>query len=236
VNPRIRNIHKLIPGIFGEITGVLHSKLLVFDNHTILTGANLSHSYFTNRQDRYFVIQDCEPFADYCEDYIKSCNYIVYYLLIVSNVAYTTDNEGEISPQANFPNPYNKKVEYINAILQQFKMFKYDNRVKIPVGEELKMEDYFENLEKYNSNYKTRPSSVNLIEFNQERNEFLKHLIEENKGTDLSFIKKYNKPKEEPKKETESDIGSRGSVIKESKSNKVLIFPSVILFIIIYPN
>ena len=45
---------------------------MISDNYTILTGANLSHSYFTNRQDRYFIIQDCEPFADYCEDYINS--------------------------------------------------------------------------------------------------------------------------------------------------------------------
>ena len=47
---------------------------MISDNYTILTGANLSHSYFTNRQDRYFIIQDCEPFADYCEDYINSRN------------------------------------------------------------------------------------------------------------------------------------------------------------------
>lgn len=41
--------------------------------------ANLSQNYFTNRQDRYFVIQDCEPFADYCDDYIKSCKILLIF-------------------------------------------------------------------------------------------------------------------------------------------------------------
>lgn len=27
--------------------------------------ANLSHDYFTNRQDRYIVISDCEPLANF---------------------------------------------------------------------------------------------------------------------------------------------------------------------------
>ncbi len=33
----------------------------------------MSQSYFTNRQDRYYIVQECEPLADYCEDYIKAC-------------------------------------------------------------------------------------------------------------------------------------------------------------------
>jgi CDP-diacylglycerol--glycerol-3-phosphate 3-phosphatidyltransferase len=76
VNPNVSHLTKLMPGIVGEIKGVLHSKLLIFDNYTIITGANLSHNYFTNRQDRYYIIQDCEPFGDYCEDYINACKFI----------------------------------------------------------------------------------------------------------------------------------------------------------------
>jgi hypothetical protein len=36
---------------------VSHLKALVFDDTLILTGANLSQDYFTNRQDRYVAIQ-----------------------------------------------------------------------------------------------------------------------------------------------------------------------------------
>jgi CDP-diacylglycerol--glycerol-3-phosphate 3-phosphatidyltransferase len=40
----------------------------VFDNNVLITGANLSEDYFTDRQDRYMVIQDCEPLADWFDD------------------------------------------------------------------------------------------------------------------------------------------------------------------------
>ena len=79
VNPKITALHSYLPGIFSEISGVLHSKLLIFDNHTMITGANLSHNYFTNRQDRYYIVQECEPFADYCEDYINACKKKEFY-------------------------------------------------------------------------------------------------------------------------------------------------------------
>ena len=91
------------------------------------------------------------------------------------------DSNGSLQKPKNFPDPFKDKVEYINALLQQFKMFKYDNRVKIPSGYELKIDEYFENLEKWNNNYKTRTSSEQLIEFTSDRKEFLRNLIEENK-------------------------------------------------------
>jgi CDP-diacylglycerol--glycerol-3-phosphate 3-phosphatidyltransferase len=41
-----------------EILGVQHSKIYAFDDVVVLSGANLSESYYTNRQDRYLVIRD----------------------------------------------------------------------------------------------------------------------------------------------------------------------------------
>jgi phosphatidylserine/phosphatidylglycerophosphate/cardiolipin synthase-like enzyme len=43
--------------ILGEIKGVHHQKIALFDDTVIIGGANLSHSYFTNRRDRYFKIK-----------------------------------------------------------------------------------------------------------------------------------------------------------------------------------
>jgi hypothetical protein len=40
MNPLIRQIHSYLPAIVGEVVGVLHSKLLVFDNHVLITGYN----------------------------------------------------------------------------------------------------------------------------------------------------------------------------------------------------
>lgn len=47
-------------------------KLYVFDDTTIITGANLSHSYFTRRQDRCIMIKDCQPLSSYFYDLINS--------------------------------------------------------------------------------------------------------------------------------------------------------------------
>lgn len=53
---------------YREIFGVHHIKAAVFDNHVVLTGANLNQTYFTNRTDRFWVIKNCEPLADYIAD------------------------------------------------------------------------------------------------------------------------------------------------------------------------
>ena len=47
---------KFANGPLREIFGVHHMKLNVFDNNVLITGANLSEDYFTDRQDRYIVI------------------------------------------------------------------------------------------------------------------------------------------------------------------------------------
>jgi CDP-diacylglycerol--glycerol-3-phosphate 3-phosphatidyltransferase len=55
----------------GEMTGVHHQKIALFDDTIIIGGANLSHSYFTNRRDRYIKMRECGQLADYFHDYIK---------------------------------------------------------------------------------------------------------------------------------------------------------------------
>ena len=62
---------KLIPAKFNETIGLQHCKLYVFDDSVIVSGANLSTDYFTNRQDRYVLIEDCEPLATFCEDFVR---------------------------------------------------------------------------------------------------------------------------------------------------------------------
>jgi CDP-diacylglycerol--glycerol-3-phosphate 3-phosphatidyltransferase len=226
-HPKIGTIHNFLPGIVSEISGVLHSKLLVFDSNTIITGANLSHNYFTNRQDRYFIIQECEPFSDYCEDYINS----------LCNVSYTANSMGELFLPQHKVDPIKEKVNYTNNLLQQFKMFKYENRVKIVSGADLNINEYFNNLEKYNNNYRYRPNYENLIEFNSEKKQFLKSLIDENKEENLDFLKKLTLQEKTFKEDEENSANkvnsedfkeqSQSNIMKKpSTVNKVLIFPS----------
>jgi phosphatidylserine/phosphatidylglycerophosphate/cardiolipin synthase-like enzyme len=49
--------NSLVPGQLSEILGVYHCKFCLFDENVILTGANLSAEYLTNRQDRYILIE-----------------------------------------------------------------------------------------------------------------------------------------------------------------------------------
>ncbi|CCE66003.1 hypothetical protein TPHA_0O00310 [Tetrapisispora phaffii CBS 4417] len=54
----------LIPSRFDEALGLQHMKIYGFDNEVMLSGANLSNDYFTNRQDRYFLFKN-KLFANY---------------------------------------------------------------------------------------------------------------------------------------------------------------------------
>lgn len=46
------------PKRINETFGLQHMKLYGFDDEIILSGANLSEDYFTDRQDRYYLFQD----------------------------------------------------------------------------------------------------------------------------------------------------------------------------------
>lgn len=57
--PALRGfLKKYTPNRWNELLGLQHMKLYIFDDTLIISGANLSNDYFTNRQDRYFVIKD----------------------------------------------------------------------------------------------------------------------------------------------------------------------------------
>lgn len=58
VTPRFRGPYKFLPNRIREIVGTQHMKLVVVDDTVLITGANLSDIYFTNRQDRYTVVSD----------------------------------------------------------------------------------------------------------------------------------------------------------------------------------
>jgi CDP-diacylglycerol--glycerol-3-phosphate 3-phosphatidyltransferase len=50
---------------------VHHIKIYIFDDDVLITGANLSESYFTDRQDRWFYLSNVKELADYLEDSIN---------------------------------------------------------------------------------------------------------------------------------------------------------------------
>jgi CDP-diacylglycerol--glycerol-3-phosphate 3-phosphatidyltransferase len=50
------SLQKLLPNPINEIAGVFHLKAYIVDDEVILSGANLSQEYFTDRTDRYISI------------------------------------------------------------------------------------------------------------------------------------------------------------------------------------
>lgn len=70
---------KLIPQRFNEGWGLQHMKLYGFDDDIVLSGANLSTDYFTNRQDRYIAISNREV-TEYFYKIYSAVSYLSYQL------------------------------------------------------------------------------------------------------------------------------------------------------------
>lgn len=227
-NPNLTKFQDSLPNIVKEVLGVLHSKILLFDNNVILTGANLSESYFTNRTDRYWVFQQHEPFADFCEDYINSlCNNSakLNYDMNLKDSSHTDSN----------------KVVFKQVSQHNFKWLRYDHRVKINKNEDIKLKEYFNDLGKYNNNYITRLSEENLLSLKADKNfvEKLANELNSNDGIKLfDYIKsKYSnnsennkemKNESEHEKENENIENSHNSSNQENTNDSqlVYVFPS----------
>lgn len=71
----------LIPKRYNEGIGLQHMKIYGFDDEVMLSGANLSNDYFTNRQDRYYLFKN-KDFSNYyfsLHKMISSLSYKVEY-------------------------------------------------------------------------------------------------------------------------------------------------------------
>ncbi|XP_074648127.1 CDP-diacylglycerol--glycerol-3-phosphate 3-phosphatidyltransferase, mitochondrial-like [Tubulanus polymorphus] len=96
--PNLRGFWKnVLPDRFNETIGVSHLKVYLFDDNLILSGANLSDSYFTNRQDRYVLIKDCPQLADFFHGLVDTVSSMSFRVL--------PDNS-EVMFDPTMPHPY----------------------------------------------------------------------------------------------------------------------------------
>ena len=58
-------LKKVVGKRFNEGWGLQHMKIYGFDDDVVLSGANLSRDYFTNRRDRYLLVENHKDVADY---------------------------------------------------------------------------------------------------------------------------------------------------------------------------
>ncbi|CAI5451680.1 unnamed protein product [Caenorhabditis angaria] len=90
----------------NEIIGLQHMKLYIFDDTLIISGANLSDTYFTNRQDRYFVFENCKILADFFDEIIDA----------VGDCSFVLDNDGnfKLNDRCDVHPFYGKTDEFKN--------------------------------------------------------------------------------------------------------------------------
>lgn len=72
------------PKRLNESFGLQHMKLYGFDDEIMLSGANLSEDYFTDRQDRYYLFKD-EKLADYYYKIHEAVSKLSYQLVTTAN-------------------------------------------------------------------------------------------------------------------------------------------------------
>jgi len=93
-SPDLRGLTKLaLPERVNEVVGLQHMKLYIFDNSLVISGANLSSSYFENRQDRYILIKNCDEIA----------NFFAALVEVVSSFSFLLQPNGSTSFPAEFP-------------------------------------------------------------------------------------------------------------------------------------
>lgn len=83
--PKLHGLNEmLMPKRFNEGFGLQHMKIYGFDNEVMLSGANLSEDYFTNRQDRYYLFHS-RSISDYYHAVQKAVGSLSFKLLPANN-------------------------------------------------------------------------------------------------------------------------------------------------------
>jgi CDP-diacylglycerol--glycerol-3-phosphate 3-phosphatidyltransferase len=55
------------------VVGVCHLKAYIFDDDIIISGANLSNTYFSTRQDRYYIMRNAGLVAEHIRSMVQVC-------------------------------------------------------------------------------------------------------------------------------------------------------------------
>ncbi|KAI7697549.1 CDP-diacylglycerol--glycerol-3-phosphate 3-phosphatidyltransferase [Sarcoptes scabiei] len=114
---------------WNELQSLHHMKLYIFDDDIIISGANLSDLYFTNRQDRYVHIKKSPILCDYFDQLIRTISKFSFQLKSNGNL--------ELSDECRWnPKIFSQRSEYVKntrkAILslnQRFKLSSMDDRL-----------------------------------------------------------------------------------------------------------
>jgi CDP-diacylglycerol--glycerol-3-phosphate 3-phosphatidyltransferase len=71
--PKLHGVLKaILPERYNELVGVQHTKCYMIDDDVLISGANLSEQYFTNRQDRYVWIRNNSALASFYQNLLET--------------------------------------------------------------------------------------------------------------------------------------------------------------------
>lgn len=62
---------RLLPPRVSEVVGVSHLKCYMFDDDIMISGANISNTYFSIRQDRYYLVRNARLLANHIRSLIQ---------------------------------------------------------------------------------------------------------------------------------------------------------------------
>ncbi|KAL4449530.1 hypothetical protein ABPG77_007174 [Micractinium sp. CCAP 211/92] len=80
--PALRGLLKrVLPPRVSEVIGVMHMKCYVFDDTVLLSGANISSTYLSSRQDRYIVLRNAPQLAAFLNQAVDTVGRFSYQLL-----------------------------------------------------------------------------------------------------------------------------------------------------------
>ncbi|KAI9332999.1 hypothetical protein BDR26DRAFT_868809, partial [Obelidium mucronatum] len=114
--PSNNPIRNLVPQRFNEAFALQHVKVYVFDDDVVVSGANLSNDYFSNRQDRYILIKNNKQVADYFSNL----------LTVMGNHSHTVTSHKEQSLQIQ------RNTCTLSQMSEAFKTFERDSLQKLP--------------------------------------------------------------------------------------------------------
>ncbi|KAJ2612817.1 CDP-diacylglycerol--glycerol-3-phosphate 3-phosphatidyltransferase [Coemansia sp. RSA 1365] len=110
------------PQRYNEAFGLQHIKGYIFDDDIIVSGANLSRDYFTNRQDRYMRISD-QKFVDYFVGLIDAISQFSF-RVTAGNRTHTLGTANyRLEMPPSVPDPSHEPREFVreaNEIMAQF--------------------------------------------------------------------------------------------------------------------
>lgn len=116
----------------NEIISLQHMKVFVLDDDVLISGANLSHQYFTDRVDRYIVFKNSKDLADFLDEVVKT----------VASFSYKLQADGQLSLHDSWKNhPISSSTRGDFILEAKYRMETLTSRFAKPSSEMLDIQD-----------------------------------------------------------------------------------------------